>query len=44
MYNAYAIDIIRKHSTWVQYTYSGSEDFVYEDLTMTHLKKELLAR
>ena len=44
MYNDYAVDVIRRHSTWVQFAYSGCKDFVFEDLTMTNLKKEMQSR
>ena len=44
MYNDYAIDILRQHSTRAEFSYSGAEDFVLNDLTMDNLKKIYLSR
>jgi len=44
MYNDYAIDVLRRHSTRAQFAYSGSEDYRMEDLTMDNLMRKYLAR
>ena len=44
MYNVYAIDIQRRHSTCGQMSYSGSKNFREKDVMMPGLKKEFLSR
>ena len=44
MYNVYAIDIMRRHSTRGQMSYSGSKNFREKDVVMPGLKKEFLSR
>ena len=44
MYNDYAIDILRKHASRAQFSFSGSEDYTIEDLSMESMKREFLSR
>jgi len=44
LYDGCTTDILRKHSTRMQFSFSGSQDYRIEDLSMDKLKKVFLSR